>query len=337
MNKIYNEYLNEIRTIATEDVSAFAKAEIGSPFIESLRESVGPRLSSTQTKTIPQPIKELAHFNGVSLDFSKPLGAHPDFVLIKGSDQVENHWVISLFVDIKGSTNLYKKYTTLKVHRISATILNAAIHTFSSFGGYIHRIHGDGLFVYFGGKSVSMEKATRDSLRASTVFSHFVKNDLSELLEQLGVSPVKVRIGIDLGDDKDVLWISSGIGMTSEVTTVSLHTSLASKMQANAAANGIVIGSNVISRVQRLDEFVASVSIRTGINDDRYVFRSTSLNYGQYDLDWTRFMNDDQLFPKELRNIIGIESNTNRVANHDFEDLASRLRQLGGSKSPYFS
>jgi adenylate cyclase len=319
------------------DLSAFQKAEIGSPIMEAERRAMGLSLSSTRSTTIPQPIKELARFNGVQLDFSKPLGLHPDFVSLKGTDQVENHWIVSLFVDIKGSTNLYKKYSANKVHRISATILNAAIHTFSAFGGYVHRIQGDGLFVYFGGRSISRELAVQEALRSSSVFSHFVKNDLSLLLERLSVTPVKVRIGIDFGDDKEVLWISSGIDMVSEVTTVSLHTSLASKMQANAAANGVVIGRNVILRAQRLEEFVSAVSARTGIEEDRYVFRSDSLNYGQYDFDWPRFMKDEKMFPTALKNIIGIETNKISSSGTDPMDLAARLRVMGGTKSPYFS
>lgn len=38
------------------------------------------------------------------------LGVHPDFRDLKNSDKVEYHYIVSVFIDILGSTNLHKEY-----------------------------------------------------------------------------------------------------------------------------------------------------------------------------------------------------------------------------------
>src|SRR5690606_7831972 len=44
-------------------------------------------------------------------NFEQGLGLHPDFSHLKHSECLEDHYIVSMFVDIKGSTNLFKKYT----------------------------------------------------------------------------------------------------------------------------------------------------------------------------------------------------------------------------------
>ena len=86
------------------------------------------------------------------IDYNQQLGLHPDFEHLKGTDIIEEHYIVSSFIDIKGSTNLFKKFDKQTVFLITNTILKAGIHTMLIFGGYVHRLQGDGLFVYFGDK-----------------------------------------------------------------------------------------------------------------------------------------------------------------------------------------
>jgi adenylate cyclase len=116
---------------------------------------------------------------------------------------------------------------------ITNTIQRAAIHTCLIFGGYVHRLQGDGLFVYFGGKNIGAELAVERSLQFASVFTYFVQEDLKKIFTEQGIEKIFTRIGVDLGYDRDVIWRMAGIGEISEVTTCSLHTSLASKMQSS--------------------------------------------------------------------------------------------------------
>ena len=72
------------------------------------------------------------------------------------------------------------------------------------------------------------------------------QNILKKYFENvLGVSSLKIRIGIDFGDDDEVLWSKYGIDNINEVTVTSLHADLSSKLQNKASENSIMVGENV--------------------------------------------------------------------------------------------
>jgi adenylate cyclase len=189
-------------------------------------------------------LASLNEISGTKAKYEEKLGAHPSFNHLKNSLSSENHYIVSMFIDVKNSTGLFKKYEPEIVANICRTIQLAAIHTCWHFDGYIQRLQGDGLMVYFGGKKIPKVTAVKNALTAASFVSYFVKNDLKNLFEEQGVNRIYTRIGIDLGDDKVTLWHNAGVGECSEVTTTSLHTSLACKLQTQAKSNGIVVGDN---------------------------------------------------------------------------------------------
>ena len=78
----------------------------------------------------------------------------------------------------------------------------------------------------------------------------------------------------------------------SELTTNSLHTSLASKMQAFASRNGIVVGQNIKDRL-KIDETIFDL-VRDSNGDvkKRYIFEIPQRNfrYTQYTFNWYKFL-----------------------------------------------
>ena len=69
------------------------------------------------------------------------------------------------------------KFTLQTVALITEGIVKASIFAVNLCGGYVHRIQGDGLMVYFGGKNIEKKQATKDALKAFALISYFVKND----------------------------------------------------------------------------------------------------------------------------------------------------------------
>ncbi len=289
-------------------------------------------------KAIPQnellpSLSTLANALSTKPNFNQQLGSHPDFSYLKGTDQTENHYIVSMFIDIKGSTRLFAKYSPETVLVINTTIQRAAIHTCLIFGGYIHRLQGDGLFVYFGGKGIDKKTAVLRALQSSSVFSYFVKHDLKTLFPEQGIDKIYTRIGVDLGNDDDVIWLMAGIGEISEVTTCSLHTSLASKMQANAVSNGIVVGDNIkVNTDLQFHPFMTTVSKRTGKEDDRYIYRIQEENYyyTQYDLDWMNFLKKQSFIATTFDGDLSIKGRIN-LPDRDIENLKS----IAGRNKPY--
>lgn len=266
------------------------------------------------------------------INYKQQLGSHPHFNYLKGTESIEEHYIVSSFIDIKGSTNLFKKFDKETVFLITNTILKAGIHTMLVFGGYIHRLQGDGIFVYFGDKKMNEKEAVKKALSAVSVFTHFVKSDLKEYLESVGIEYIGIRTGVDLGYKEHVIWGNSGIGDISEVTTCSLHTSLASKMQSSAEKNGVVVGANVKNEISNGDDYFTPVAARKGENE-RYIYidNAKKIYYTQYDFLWSKFL--------KTLDFIASDQYGNPVVK--FRDYArpisdSNLRPIALKNKPYF-
>lgn len=289
---IYTDYINQIKTIMADGRYINENRGRGIYGVDKTRLfSLSDFKTKIANNQLLPSMKKFAVELNKQPDFTIALGAHPDFKHLKNTNSFEYHYAVSIFIDIKGSTNLFKKYNNEIVFSITQVIQTAAIHTMLVFDGYVQRLHGDGLFVYFGGKNTPKSVAIEKALQAVSVLNYFVENDLKNLFTEDGIERISTRIGIDFGDD-DVLWGKAGIGEISEITTCSLHTSLASKMQSKASSNGVVIGDNVCNEYTKAQEFSTSVAIRTADDNDRYIFRipEKSFYYKQYDFDWLKFL-----------------------------------------------
>jgi class 3 adenylate cyclase len=221
-------------------------------------------------------------------------GAHPDFDSIRQSGVPEEHSITSMFLDIKNSTRLFGIYEPLAVAQITTAIQRVAVHTCWYFGGFIQRYHGDGLLVYFGGRNTTIEQSVQQAVNAASFFSYFMEYDLENIFRALDIeveNRLYTRIGIDVGSHKEVVWHLAGMGDCSEVTTCSLHTSLAAKMQVNAENNGIMVGDNVKTKAG-IDERLFSIIKDKEGKEDRYIFRipAENFNYTQWKFNWSQFV-----------------------------------------------
>jgi len=200
------------------------------------------------------------------------------------------------------------------------------------FGGYVHRLQGDGLFVYFGNKEMNEGVAVKAALSAVSVFTHFVKTDLKEYLESVGIEYIGIRTGIDLGYEEHVIWGNSGIGEISEVTTCSLHTSLASKMQSSAEKNGVVVGAHVRNELQNGEDYFTPVASRKG-EKERYIFinKDKKFYYTQYDFIWTKFLKtlDFIAIDQYGKPVVKIKDYARPISD-------SKLRPIAVQSKPYF-
>jgi class 3 adenylate cyclase len=331
---IYNDYLNLIKEAVNSDPSNYISKGLGSPYQSRSDVHFKSLLSKIKGNEIAASMLTLSENLGTSVDYDQQLGKHPNFKHLKETNGTEEHYIVSAFMDIKGSTNLFKKFNKETIYLITNAILKAGIHTVLIFGGYVHRLQGDGIFAYFGDRSMSEEEAVEMSLKAVSVYTHFVKNDLKEYFESQGIENIAIRSGIDLGHRKDVLWGNSGIGEISEITTCSLHTSLASKMQSSAMKNGVVVGENIKQQLVNGDDFFKPVSARTGSENDRYIYRINERNfyYTQYDFKWEKFL--------KLQDFIAIDQYGNpviKIKNKAKPLSIASLEPIASLNKPYFS
>ena len=335
MMNIYDDYLKRIKSaIAADGQTETLSKGIDGIGERSLEESFRNFTGEAHEEKLLPSIQDLARELGIRPNFEQQLGLHPDFAHLKDSDQAEKHYIVSMFVDIKGSNNLFRKYKPETVCNINSTIQRAAIHTFLIFGGYIHRLQGDGLFVYFGGKAQSEKEAVHRAMQSASVFSYFVKYDLRNLFDTQGIENINIRTGIDLGYHRDVIWAMAGIGKISEVTTCSLHTSLASHMQSSANSNGIVIGDNVKDNAEAYQDLFTPVCKRTEDENDRYIFRipDKQFNYTQYDFHWLPFLKKQNFIATDLNGNLRLKRKVTNTAPRALKNMAP----IAERSKPYF-
>ncbi len=222
--------------------------------------------------------------------FSEKIGTHPDFT--DDSLLPKTQYICSIFLDIKGSTRLALKYDLETVQKIKNAVLSTGIEIIRYFGGHIHRLQGDAIFAFTGHSRISKSDAIIQAINAASVIQYMNQNILKEYFENvLGVSSLKIRIGIDFGDDDEVLWSKYGIDDINEVTVTSLHADLSSKLQNKASANSIMIGENVFSYLQLPDDLLSDIYIKGNSEEkDYYIMKYKSFNYKMKNFDWSKYL-----------------------------------------------
>jgi adenylate cyclase len=270
--------------------------------IESHQFSVFEKLAkSHDIEKVRPPIEELRSLFGKETSiFSGSIGTHPDFV--DTSILPHHQYICSLFLDISGSTKLGIKFPLSKVRLYKNAILSTAIEIFQAFDGHIHRLQGDAVFAYFGHKTMKKSEALINAINAASLMQSYNKHTLSKFFEENNLPPLRIRIGIDIGDDSDVLWSKYGIGNVTEVTSTSIHTDLAAKLQSQSPRNKIMIGENVYNYLELSDEFL-EIKTRTENGktvEDRYVLKDTNL-YAYYQMrvfNWEKYLDSFSSLPK---------------------------------------
>ena len=260
-------------------------------------------------------------------------GEHPEFRHLKEGGSSENHYICSVFIDVKKSTNLFAKYEPVTVANIINTIQRAAIHTTWQFDGYVQRYHGDGLFAYFGGKNIAIGDAVKQALSANSFLSYFMRNDLKKLFNEQGIEDIYTRIGIDVGEAADVLWYKAGIGECSEITTCSLHTSLACKMQGAAKSNGIVLGDHIKNKSLLPADLFDTVK-KTDGTIDYYAFKIPDENflYRQWDFKWETYLKNLPGIKQGITGELYIDNDNISLPSVNTSYLASQASQV----RPYY-
>lgn len=316
--KLFDNYLNGISDIVRENrVKTFSNFSGESRMPEyfekaMLNENLAVQKSNKSNKVLIEFNKnQLTNLFGSNpYSFHETtIGSHPDFQNLQ-YHEFEKHYCVSMFMDIKGSTRLNEKYDLFQIRKIKDTVLTLAIHVASHFGGHVHRLQGDGIFLQFVRKGQHEQDAVINAINAASILTHFISTDLAEVFKSNGVQPLRVRVGVDLGFQDDVIWSHYGIPGCSELTTTSLHTDLAAKLQTNAHSNGILVGGNIREILDIKDEFCQTCVDDKGAQD-YYIYQGFK-NYRKFNFNWINYLNSFD-FVRKTSNSIEIEEPRIRI------------------------
>jgi adenylate cyclase len=240
------------------------------------------------------------YFNKIS-KYEENIGDHPDFIHL--TNNTEKHYIVSVFVDIKGSTKLatLKGLDLEEVREIKNRILTTAISIFQVFDGHIHRLQGDAIFAFFGRKDKDKEEAIVDALTAVTILQFVFKNSISKFFEAMDYPKIDIRTGLDFGDDEDVLWSKYGVAGCNEITTTSIHTDLAAKLQHKAGANKIMIGDNIKNMLDLPNDFCDIKTYRENSEEkkDEFILNYREYKYKMWVFNWEKYIS---FFPQLPQN-----------------------------------
>ena len=180
----------------------------------------------------PEPfLRQLINRSGNC--FSQTIGPHPEFEHLGALEDTTSP-VTSVFVDIKSSTSLGFKYPSRKVKNVKQSLLETAVIVAQAFDGHVHRLQGDGIVIFFRNNKVADTVVAKDAINASVTLLALIESVINPKLSNLGVDPIKIRIGID--HDPEALWSHYGIHGCSEITASGRYVDLAAKLQGKAAA-----------------------------------------------------------------------------------------------------
>lgn len=176
------------------------------------------------------------------------IGCHPDFLHLEGTDKKEFHHITTMFVDIKNSTRLALRYPLDQVQHIKNSILRAASETVRAMDGHVHRFMGDALMAYFGGKTQSKESTAMAAVCCAAMLRTLMQQVVVPTLNarQIDAADIGFRVGIDFGDDAEVLWSSYGFSEVNEVTATSFHVDSSAKLQSMASKDCSMLGGNLL-------------------------------------------------------------------------------------------
>ena len=227
-------------------------------------------------------------------------GDHPEFEHLKGTNAVEHSPITTLFVDIEASTRLGVRYPLDRVFLFKNAVITSAIDIANAFDGHVHRIMGDAVMAFFGSKEGTATDGVIDALNCASFLKLFVEREVAPALEEEGMgSGFGIRIGLDHGSERNVLWSSYGHQGMSEVTATSFYVDAAAKLQQAAGRNGIMLGNSLRRKIDFPSKLLDVKSYEQDGEEkyDRYLRPNYSdqdgspLNYKQHVLRGNDYLN----------------------------------------------
>lgn len=180
MKSLYSDFVNTISDILDKKLnqrtfSADSRIEKGIVLNEATETQNLPAVKSSQ---LPVLFGEPAGYKSVAT-----IGTHPNFAAMKFGEK-RYQYCASMFIDIKGSTNLSLSFSLEEVRMMKDAILSLCIQTVTVFGGHVQRLQGDGLYVQFTERQIHQNNMMINALNAASVLCQFVSTTLADIFEQ---------------------------------------------------------------------------------------------------------------------------------------------------------
>jgi class 3 adenylate cyclase len=148
-----------------------------------------------------------------------------------------------LFLDICGFSNLLN-WTTEEQKTVLKTLnlfMGEMLSIVRDFGGVFEKNTGDGLMAYFGEGAKSPAEAVTPAVEAAVMMHYINDSWISVIMDKLGRSPIKFRVGIDAGPIT-IARVAIHGGSHGGIVAVGTTANLACKLMKLIPNGGICIG-----------------------------------------------------------------------------------------------
>ena len=163
----------------------------------------------------------------------------------------ERRQLTVMFCDMVGSTELSEQFDPEDLREVIAAYREICVRVVKQYDGFVARYSGDGILVYFGYPKAHEDDAER-AVRTGLEIVQTISAQPKGVAGSLGYVP-SVRIGIATG----VVVVGDLIGEGTEehYSAVGQSPNLASRLQALAPPNGVVIASSTHSLLRAKFEY----------------------------------------------------------------------------------
>ncbi len=174
-----------------------------------------------------------------------------------------------LFSDIAGFTTWSETQTPESIHSTLNEYFENMVDIVFRNEGTVDKYMGDGLMVFFGDPVEQPDHAARAVKTALQMQQK--AGELRERWKSLGGLPLKIRIGINLGE---VVVGNMGSMKRMDYTVLGANVNLAQRLESSAPPGGVVVSGRVWNEVKHLygGEYMGILSAK-GISEDIKVYR----------------------------------------------------------------
>lgn len=267
--------------------------------------------------TIQNQIRPLFNKHGIN---DSAIGTHPDFIGLELTNERINQYSCTMFIDIKGSTRLSLLYDLEKVFLFKNAVIKTCIEVVRSFDGYVHRLMGDAVMSFFGQKDKSKEDSIADAINCATTLKLLLEHGIKPWMDKNNYDPKDFgfRIGVDFGEDNEVVWGNFGYSTVGEVSATGLSVDMASKLQNRASKNNTMLGQGLLDFVNWPDHYSKYKTVTVdGVRKEEKIVTpnitygdGTCLDYRMKELCIERFIEISAL-PDEIRSKVNTKLRAN--------------------------
>jgi len=185
-----------------------------------------------------------------------------------------------MYVDLVGSTHMALEIPPKQVAIIMSSFAQEMAYVIKQYNGYVLKFAGDAVIGYFVAGANQLLTADNAVNCARSMIS-VIRNGINPILGQYYYPELKIRIGIDSGQSMVVRYGADA--KMSHVDLLGPVMNIAAKIQNKAAANHILVGSDVYDKLHPETKRMCSL-MKWGRDEWSYRSRKSGGIYSVYEV-----------------------------------------------------